>query len=839
MKLSTSFLKIACGYALLVGVLAGTFCYLYRQTQAVGSMSAEAAREMAHRRAVEHLLGWMLEAENRAQAVSLGRGEAYPLYVEAADSVSVALMGLDTLLRDSVQHARMDTLRHLLLRRRESLEALLALMGQDGESKVLGRRIADLRSGRTPLKVSTPTVSGEVVNEERTYEVERSKKGFFRRLADAFRRPHTDTMAVHQHTAVRPADTAQTDLDVSGRVADELERIRHEAGAHRQVQRSRTEQQAEQLRLAGQAVTQGMGRLLKSIEAQEQRRSREALERETQRRRQAARTVGGVAACAATLALLLLGRVWYDIRQGMRYRRRLEQAKQRAESLLQQREQLMLTITHDIKAPAGAILGYLELAQQPTADARKLPLYLQSMESAAAHLLQLVTSLLDYHRLEAGKMDVRPVSFNPARLVRETTEALRPMALRKGLELTCHITSPELTDRTCLADAFRLRQILNNLLTNALKFTQEGSVSLTAGVAPDGRLTCRVTDTGCGMTAAEKERIFQAFTRLESAGGQDGVGLGLAITQRLVSLLGGHLDVKSSPGSGSTFEVSLPLQYAGMPDALQASAAAPLRGRRILLLDDDRLQLQLTVEMLGRLGIAQTDIAALYRPEDAFARLAAERFDVLLTDVQMPAMGGFDVLHHVRRLPPPGGTVPVVAVTARADMDEATLRQAGFSGCLHKPFGLSGLEGVLHRVWQLPLVPAALPEAVGAAPQSPADPFAPLLEFAGDDREAAREILTTLRQETVAHAAALAEALENRDTAGLARLGHKLLPTFTLLQSDACADLRVLEALRGQTAWVSEAEAPARRVGARLQRLKQALDERLDMPEAGAADSVV
>lgn len=653
MKISTSF-KVTCGYVLLVSVLAGMFYYLYRQTQSVARMSEVETQVARHRQATNRLMSWLLEAENRAQAVSMGREEAYRPYAAAIDSVQAAIYSLDTLQTDSIQHARLDTLQALVNEKRESMEVLLAIMNKNHAGRALEQRIADLRSGKDQVTVNNPTVTGKVVNVQRSYEIEKSKKGFFRRLADAFRPSHTDTTRVRQEANVSEGDTLEADVNVSGRVADVLDDIKREAGRQQKAQSNKADAQANRLRLMGQEMTQSISRLLKSIEAEEQRWTQEALARETTIRRHGAWTVGGVAAAASTLTLLLLGRVWSDIRRAARYRNQLEQAKQRAEDLLQQREQLMLTITHDIKAPVSTILGYLELAGHP-ADRRQTEFYMNSMQGAADHLLQLVTSLLDYHRLEAGKMDAQPVSFNPARLVSETADALRPLADKKNLQLTCRIEGPD-TNHTYCGDAFRLRQILNNLLTNALKFTEKGGITLSACITPDHWLHCRVSDTGCGMSEEERQHIFDAFTRLKSAQGQDGVGLGLAITQKLIDLLGGRLEVESQKGKGSTFKVSLPLQRTDdAPDAATAPQGGQARfdGWRILLLDDDRLQLQLTAEMLQRLSCRPADIAAFNQPEDAFVRLQAERFDVLLTDIQMPAMGGFDVLRKVRQLPPP------------------------------------------------------------------------------------------------------------------------------------------------------------------------------------------
>ncbi len=850
MKISTSF-KVTCGYVLLVGVLAGMFYYLYRQTQSVARMSEVETQVARHRQATNHLMSWLLESESRAQAVSMGRQEAYKSYATAIDSVQAAIYSLDTLLTDSVQHARLDTLQLLVNERRESLEVLLAILGKNQTGNALEKRIADLRSGKNQVTVNNPTVTGKVVKVQRSYEIEKSKKGFFRRLADAFRPAHTDTTRVRQEANVSEGDTLAANVNVSGSVADVLDDIKREAGRQQKVQSSKADAQANRLRLMGQEMTQNIGRLLKSIETEEQRWTQEALAHETSIRQRGAWTVGGVAAAASTLALLLLGRVWRDIRLSARYRRQLEQAKLRAENLLQQREQLMLTITHDIKAPVSTILGYLELAEHP-ADKRQTAFYLNSMQGAADHLLQLVTSLLDYHRLEAGKMDAQLVSFNPAHLVREAADALRPIATKKNLQLTCHIEGPD-TDSTYCGDAFRLRQILNNLLTNALKFTEKGGITLSAYTTPDHWLHCQVSDTGCGMNEEERQHIFDAFTRLKSAQGQDGVGLGLAITQKLIDLLGGHLEVESQKGKGSTFKVSLPLQRTDdAPDAVTTPQHGQTRfdGWRILLLDDDRLQLQLTSEMLQRLSCHPADIAAFNQPEDAFVRLQAERFDVLLTDIQMPAMGGFDVLRKVRQLPPPNEQIPVVAVTARADMDEASLQQEGFATCLHKPFSLSELAAVLQKARPEAMTgePAILPEpAIAATPtpepsvttpaQAAANPFAPLLSFAEGDTDAEQAILSTFYEETQAHTQAFRQALEQKDIHELGRLGHKLLPTFTLLQSPITGDLKWLEAQRTQTDWTDEATLPAQRVAAELDRTLRALQQQLT-PQTSNTDAL-
>ena len=189
----------------------------------------------------------------------------------------------------------------------------------------------------------------------------------------------------------------------------------------------------------------------------------------------------------------------------------------------------MLTITHDIKAPAGSIIGYIDLLLRLVHDQRQ-QFYLRNMQGSARHLLELVTSLLDYHRLEAGKMDLHPVAFNPYELFEHIYTSFLPIAGKKQLELIFHTDLPH--DLNVEGDPFRIRQIAENLLSNALKFTEKGNITLYA-TYKESHFRFQVSDTGCGMNAQEQARVFQAFTRLRSAQGQEGFGLGLSITKKI------------------------------------------------------------------------------------------------------------------------------------------------------------------------------------------------------------------------------------------------------------------------------------------------------------------
>ena len=277
-------------------------------------------------------------------------------------------------------------------------------------------------------------------------------------------------------------------------------------------------------------------------------------------------------------------------------------------------------------------------------------------------------------------MDINRISFNPHQLFDTIYISFKPMADSKQLELNYHCN--ESLNRVYIGDPFRIRQIAENLLSNALKFTKEGSITLQAALE-NGQLHFSISDTGCGISQEEQQRIFQEFTRLHNAQGQEGFGLGLAITRKLVLLLEGDIKIESEQGKGSRFHVYLPLpegpshpdENPSGPEAEHTPASPDATGIRqidtpredsepihLILIDDDRIQLQLTTAMLERPGVTVT---CCHHPEELLDKLKEKHFDALLTDIQMPAMNGFDLLKAIRTLDTSWvQTLPVIALTA-------------------------------------------------------------------------------------------------------------------------------------------------------------------------------
>jgi len=424
------------------------------------------------------------------------------------------------------------------------------------------------------------------------------------------------------------------------------------------------------------------------------------------------------------------------------------------------------------------------------------------MKSSSEHLLKLVSDLLDFHRLDLNKAEVNRVTFNPSQLFDEIYVSFEPLTAAKGLALQCHV-APELNGRY-ISDPLRLRQIVNNLLSNAVKFTQKGEISLTASY-DSSKLTIAIADTGKGMASEDRERIFQEFTRLSGAQGEEGFGLGLSIVKKLVTLLEGTIDVQSTLEKGSCFTVTLPLYPVGKSVTESESTEnenaditeeptmiPPMKVIRVLLIDDDKIQLNLTAAMLKQHGI---DAVCCEQLEQLIEQLRSSVFDVLLTDIQMPAINGFDLVKLLRASNiPQAKTIPVIAVTARSEMDKAALHEHGFAGCLHKPFTVKELLLTVNE-GQLSADEAHITEDMETVGIN----FSALTAYSEDDPEAASSIIQTFIEETGKNIERMQQVLNDKEVDGIAAMAHKLLPLFTMIGADeTTTPLKWLEACRGE-----------------------------------------
>ena len=820
---STSF-KIVIGYILLVGLLIGAFTYTMQQMNLLTTPTS-LRDQLDHRRHITHrIISQLYDAESIGQTLRTGNLNEYYHYLKAMKEVNASIDTLETILTDTLQQARLDTVRTLLQNKQWNMYAVLEAMRNTPTDQIYQEQLDSLIAQQDSL-LSTPHIRRKVITHHNSYTIHHKKKGFFKRLADVFAPGKEDSTQVSNVIQEEYTDTLDEVYSPIDTISSMITGIQHKVFQTRQKETEMLNTRISSLRVIGSGLSQRVNQLLENIEHDEQEAARTKLMQEEEIRKEAAETMAKIAIAAFVLVLVFSIVIARDITRNNHYRRELEKAKSYAENLLVAREKLMLTITHDIKAPAGSIIGYIDLLIRLVND-RRQQFYLSNMKSSAQHLLALVTSLLDYHRLEAGKMDLHPVAFNPHELLTDIYNSFLPLAEKKQLQLDFKEKLPETL--TLEGDPFRIRQIVENLLSNALKFTAAGGITLQAEYHGNQFVFC-VSDTGCGMTASEQERIFKEFTRLSSAQGQEGFGLGLSITRKLVELLLGRIDIESAPGKGSTFKVSMPLPSISpkpAPGSKEPAITLPKIHLRIAIIDDDRIQMHLTEAMLHNAAEEvkgfKVETVCCEQPEELIEQLKNRTFDLVFTDIQMPAMNGFELLHHLRNQNfAQAQSIPVIAITARGDMNENDFLQKGFAGMLQKPFNQSELKKVVKNA--LPHltvsdnIPDTSPVQKEAHETSPHTDqpynFSPLTAFSEDDPEAAKEILRTFAQETQKNMEKLQTAISNKDMEALCATAHKMLPTFLMIEAQkAIPLLKWLEQQRGTQTYTPEAEQAAETV---------------------------
>ena len=438
----------------------------------------------------------------------------------------------------------------------------------------------------------------------------------------------------------------------------------------------------------------------------------------------------------------------------------LQQSVEQNEALINSRKKAVHTITHELRTPLTAIIGYTALMEKGN-DADKKEQYVRNIRQSSDRMREMLNTLLSFFRLDNGK---EQPNFSACRIsaITHTLETeFIPIAINKGLTLTIHCHK----DAFVCTDKERILQIGNNLLSNAIKFTENGGVSLTTDYN-NGVLKLIVEDTGTGMTEEEQQRVFGAFERLSNAAAKDGFGLGLSIVQRIVSMLGGTIQLESEKGKGSRFTVKIPMQTAGeLPERINQTRIHHDRAfHNVIAIDNDEVLLLMLKEMYAQEGIhcdTCTDAAELME------MIRRKEYSLLLTDLNMPEINGFELLELLRTSNVGNSkTIPVVVTTASGSCSKEELVERGFSGCLLKPFSISELMEVSDK--------CAMKGNRNEKPD-----FTSLLSY-GNEAVMLEKLIT----ETEKEMQAVRDAEQRKDLQELDALTHHLRSSWEILRAD-------------------------------------------------------
>ena len=399
--------------------------------------------------------------------------------------------------------------------------------------------------------------------------------------------------------------------------------------------------------------------------------------------------------------------IFNDITERLRQEQLLEEARERAELANRAKGEFLANMSHEIRTPMNAVIGFTALALQETEPDTK-HMYLRQIDESSRSLLEILNDILDFSKIEAGQMAMENRLFDLDELLASLQRMLLLRTREKGLELLFPASSPAV--RYLVGDALRLRQILLNLLGNAIKFTASGQVVLELQVLPQAgdvqRLRFTVRDSGIGMTAEQVAALFRPFTQADTSISRrfGGTGLGLSISHDLARLMGGTIQVDSTVGQGSAFTLDVPLRCASAAQIAQTeatrpapltqatTAADPLLGKRVLLAEDHPVNQLLARHLLAKMGMVM-DLAQ--NGEEAVALVQSQYYDVVLMDIQMPVLDGLGATQRIRA-DARFADLPILAMSAGVTLDEQSqCLAAGMSGFIGKPINATELRNKL------------------------------------------------------------------------------------------------------------------------------------------------
>tara|TARA_R110000851_G_scaffold207537_1_gene359569 strand:- start:68834 stop:71293 length:2460 start_codon:yes stop_codon:yes gene_type:complete len=495
-----------------------------------------------------------------------------------------------------------------------------------------------------------------------------------------------------------------------------------------------------------------------------------------------------------------------DFFRAERFKKNLEESKNYAESLLKSREQLISTVSHDLKTPLNTISGYSELFENSTLS-EKQKYYLAQITSSSHFISHLVDDLLDFSKLEAGKLPIESVPFSLENIIVEAGNAVKQQFPQKAVDLKFSI-SQEIKSKIFESDPLRIRQIINNLVGNAFKFTENGSVeikveeldtSTALSVPKISKIKISVIDTGIGISEEKQQLIFNEFTQAETeiAHKFGGSGLGLAISKKLTELLGGSLKVESVLGEGSKFILTIPLKIS---DRILTKTIPKehisFGGLKAVIIDDDESMRALLQEIFGQMDIASEAF-------DNFENFHANfDFDFVLTDIQMPKTDGFTVLKKLKN-----GEIssyknqPVLAMTGSREHSRDFYLKKGFSEMLPKPFSKKQLVAVLERIFpnRRNFSKENIVDEIFKSNSTENEKFdLSLLKSFLNTSQALEEVLKVFNAQTEKDLQQIKNSIAENDTKTISEIAHRMLTMFRQIRAKEV--IPILEKMEDYTA---------------------------------------
>ena len=759
-------LKVLTGYLLIGLLIFFAIWFIYPQ---IKTFLYPPKKEQATNQKLtftSNALSYLYEAETIGRtAMATGSQNQFGKYEVLVDSITIQLDSLQGITETKEQNEQLDSIKMLLSNKTSNIRSMVRLREEQYSRNYYDEALSEL--------IKEDIYFEDYANDPRLDSVDAYTKKVIVDMMEYIRKDNTDkdqnmaSMAQTVRKTLAKIETRKKELEINI------------------INRENT------LLANDRDINLKIRNLLSTLEREGTMTARQREALLNSRIEEISNTLKIIGGISIILALGFVIMIFKDASSSQQYSTELEKSNAVAQSLLKSREQLMATVTHDMRSPLNTVLGFTELLKKTPVDAKQLR-YLDTVQKSGDYILKLVNDLLDFAKLEAGKITIEKIPFNPKKLIEDVVAVSLPQPIKSGVEISTEIS--EEANQIFLSDPFRIKQILANLITNAYKFTESGSINITAQIVKSS-LKFEVIDTGQGIPKEKQQLIFKEFSQAEETTQRKfgGFGLGLSISKKLTKLLKGKLSLNSTPGKGSTFTVSIPVEKTEQQESVKSVSISNKNLNsieRILIVDDEPVQIKLTQATLAPYDL-ETDTAN--NGAEALKLLKTKKYDLILSDIQMPVMDGIALIKELKSTIETA-QIPVIALSGNGTLKQADYKHFGFAENLKKPYKPDEL------VQAISTISALEKKKIESNPivlKSNSDLFSieQLKEFVGDDNEALKSILTVFCESTE-------ESLESLnaqtiDIKSINDTAHKMLPMMR--QLEASGIVAILEKLEKPT----------------------------------------
>ncbi|MCF4100427.1 ATP-binding protein [Gillisia sp. M10.2A] len=753
--------KVIIGYLLVAALAAMAVWFIYTQVVKFSSLTQSNTLNNQQLVLVSEIATELYETENTGRRfIQSGDETDLNRYSNQIKSIQNSLDSLKGTYADETMKIELDSISLLLSRKGDNLEEILQLRSQDRNTNYYK----------------------EVIQELQKVDESFNEPDYENRFSDL--EPHQRRVLIQLLEFSQDEEPAEESSKSTQALVASVKNVLSELEKENQRFREVINKKENELLENDMVLNQQLRKLLSVIEQEERETSLQRVENSQNLLEEVSRIIIIVGVLCILIILFFLFLIVRDVSRSQQYRIKLEEAQVFTESLMKRREQFMATITHDLRSPLNTVMGYTDLIEKSGLN-NKQEHYLGYIKKSSEYILHLVNDLLDLSKLEAGKMLIEYLPFNPKNLVEETLTNIIPINDKKNLKVV--VDASEEADCKVISDPFRIKQILSNLISNAYKFTESGGITATVALEKEigdaYTLLIRLKDTGIGISKERQEEIFEEFSQehgeIEKKYG--GTGLGLAITKRITKLLHGSISLKSEPGKGSEFLLKIPVKKVAediRPSQEPELPKIELNGRNILIADDEASQLALTKELIRSVGM-NCDTAK--DGEEAIAKLVSKNYQLVITDIQMPNMDGFQLVKAIRTNPNLS-EIPVIAVSGRTNVSDTTYIQAGFTDHMLKPYKPRDFLLKIGEVLKVNL--ENHPNTHRKPSANDMYSLDEILLFTGDDPKALDTILKALIDSTKINIKEISYAHKQNDSERIAQIAHRMLPMFKQLRAD-------------------------------------------------------